>query len=53
MLEEVIVIWTLIVLEALHVEPTTVEEIIPRRVVNGLLLPIAAQVYNISRLIMV
>ena len=51
MREEGIVIMTLIVLEALNVGTTTVEEIIPCRVLTGLFLPIAVQVHDISNLL--
>ena len=45
---EVIVIGTLIVLEALHAGITTAKEIFPHRVVTGPVLPTAVKVYNIS-----
>ena len=41
----------LIVLEALHVETTTVEEITLHRVVIGRVVPIVVKVYIISKLL--
>ena len=52
MREEGIVIMTLIVLETLNVGTTTVDEIIPCRVLTGLYLPIAVQVHDIPNLFM-
>ena len=50
--EEVIVIWTLTVLETLYAEKTTVKASFRPRILTGTLMPTAAQVYNISILFM-